>query len=295
MSCHCPPVKQPPVIEEKVSVEIDVLKTAAKMLVEKITKWSVETCAMFYADSIVKLIKLGYTIEIPESEKSEEVALRVLRGLGHIEYFYWRNKRYVIVTPLGDTVRDFIKDPKTPEDAKLHALIVSSLPFSTKMRVVYGLYYIHGISPGGFYATLKDKLFAYDWENKLRYYSGVERLALEVLLEMVYTRGSSEVAVSETEILTTIIHTYASQFGGKQKLNELFRALNHHLRYKHRDRFEYASAAWEALKPGVYLKIDEALKKYGLSALKPLIDRLESKFTSIEYALYCLYSLPTKI
>jgi hypothetical protein len=277
------------------AVEADVLRTAVKMLAERITKWSTDLCITFNADSISRLIKSGAAFEIPEGEKHEEVAVRILRGLGHIEYFYWQNRRYAIVTPLGDIVRDFIKNPKTHEDAKLHALIISSLPFSTKMRVVYGLYYTHGISPGGFYATIRDKIFRYDFDRKIPYYGGVERLALEVLLEMVYTRGSSDVAVSETEILATIIDAYAEQLGGKRNLNELFRALNHRLRFKHKDRFEYEAAAWEALAPGSYLPLDKALEKYGLTALKPLIDRLDSKFTGIEYTLRCLYSLPPKL
>jgi hypothetical protein len=289
------------IITDRIRIEdLGVLRIAIEMLLKRFTKPPVTRCVMYTADSIARLIesytdRLAYVVEVPEGAIGtiDEAALRILRGLGLVELLYWKNQRYAILTPLGEVVRDFVKDERLPEDARLHALIISSFPFSTKMRVVYGLYYMHGVGYDGFYATLKDKIFRYDWERKLWYYEGVERLALEVLMEMVFTRaGYSEKAVSETELLTMLLDVYALRFGGKQRLNELFRAVNHHLRFKHRDKFNYEVAAWEALAPGVYLILDKVLEEHGLTALRPLIDRLDKEFASIEYALYCLYMLP---
>jgi hypothetical protein len=302
----CPSVVKLPagVIADRVRIEdLGILRTTIEMLVKRFTKPPVTRCIMYTADSIARLVesyteRTTYVIEVPEGEFGavNEAVLRILRGLGHIELLYWKNQRYAILTPLGEAVRDFVKDERIPENARLHALIISSFPFSTKMRVVYGLYYMHGVGYGGFYATLKDKIFRYDWERKLWYYEGVERLALEVLMEMAFTQaGHSEKAVSETELLTMLLDTYAMQFGGKHQLNELFRAVNHHLRFKHHDKFSYEVASWEALAVGFYLSLDKALEKHGLTALWPLIDRLDKEFASIEYTLYCLYMLPKNI
>jgi hypothetical protein len=289
------------IIAGRIRIEdIGVLRIANEMLVERFAKPPVTRCVMYTADSIAKLVesyteRTAFVIEVPEGAV-DEAALRILRGLGHVELLYWKNQRHAILTPLGWAVRDFVKDERIPEKVRLHALIISSFPFSTKMRVVYGLYYMYGIDYGGFYATLKDKVFRYDPKTRKPYYEGVERLALEILMEMVFTRaGHSEKAVSETEILTMLLDTYAMQFGGKQQLNELFRAVNHHLRFKHHDKFGYEVATWEALATGSYLSIDKALEMYGLTALRPLIDRLDKEFASIEYTLYCLYMLPKYI
>lgn len=177
-----------------------------------------------------------------------------------------------------------------------HALIISSFPFSTKMRAVYGLYYMHGVSYSGFYATLRDKLFAYDWERRLRHYEGVERPALEVMEEIVLTRaGSSKLYVSETQLLTKLLEGCLKAFnGGKEGLNELFRAVNKQLRYKHSERFAYESAAWEALRPGAYPELKDILRNYGLARLQKLVDSLDMEFTAIEYQLRCLNGLPVK-
>jgi hypothetical protein len=302
----CPSVAKLPagVIADRVRIEdLGILRIVAEMLVKRFAKPPVMRCIMYTADSIARLIesyteRATYAIEVPEGEFSalSEAMLRILRGLGHVELLYWKNQRYAILTPLGGVVRDFVKDERIPENARLHALIISSFPFSAKMRVVYGLYHMHGVGYGGFYATLKDKIFQYDWERKRWHYEGVERLALEVLMEMAFTQaGHSEKAVSETELLTMLLDMYAPRFGGKQRLNELFRAVNHHLRFKHRDKFSFDVAAWEALGPGVYPTLDKVLEEHGLTSLWPLIDRLEKEFASIEYTLYCLYTLPKYI
>jgi hypothetical protein len=299
----CPSVAKLPagIIADRVGIEdLGILRIAVEMLVKRFTKPPVTRCIMYTADSIARLVesyteRVTYVIEVPEGEFGavNEAVLRILRGLGHVELLYWKNQRYAILTPLGEVVRDFVKDERIPENARLHALIISSFPFSTKMRVVYGLYYMHGVGYGGFYATLKDKIFRYDWERKLLYYKGVERPALEVLMEMAFTRaGHSEKAVSETELLTMLLDMYAQRFGGKQRLNELFRAVNHHLRFKHHDKFDFEVAAWEALGPGVYPILDKVLEEHGLTSLRPLIDRLEKEFARIEYTLYCLCMMP---
>jgi hypothetical protein len=88
---------------------------------------------------------------------------------------------------------------------------------------------------------------------------------------------------------------YAPRLGGKQGLNEMFRAVNMHLRFKHRDKFRFDVAAWEALGPGFFSPLDRVLEERELTSLWPLIYRLEKEFASIEYALYCLYMLPKHI
>jgi len=271
-----------------------MLDRGVKMLLG-ITKFIPQYCVMYWVDGINNVVR--YLSEVPEQPGLDEVVIRILRGLGHIEFFYWKGKRYVGLTPLGDIVRGFVRDERMSmsQSIKRHAIILSSLPFSTKARVVYGLYYSHGISPGGFYGTVKSRLFDYDPKTLKRYYDGMTRLVIEVLMELVMTRGSSSYGVSETDILMLLIHNYVQQFGGKITFNnDIFKPLNYELRYKRKDRLTYMAGAWDALTPG-YKSLDEVLKKYNMTELQQLIKVLDEKFMSIEYILTCLNDLPTKL
>jgi hypothetical protein len=285
------------------------LRAALLAMLSSLEKPPIPDCPMYWADGISKIVgeKVAVTMitrrfferlakERGVHEGDLEVALHILRGLGLLEIFRLGNLRFAGLTRLGSIVRDFVRDESVPEHVKLHALVVSSFPFSTKMRVVYGLYYSHGVSYSGFYATLRDKLFAYDWERKFRYYEGVERPALEVMEEIVLTRaGSSRQYVSETQLLIKLLEGYLKVFNGnKERLNELFRAVNKQLRYKHHHRFTYESAAWEALSPGAYVELADILREHGLTQLQRLVDSLDREFTAIEYQLYCLNGLPVK-
>jgi hypothetical protein len=285
------------------------LRTALLAMLSSLEKPPIPDCPLYWADGINKIVKDRVTVtmvtrrfferlakERGVHEGDLEVALHILRGLGLLEVFRLGNLRFAGLTRLGSVVRDFVRDEDIPEHVRLHALVISSFPFSTKMRVVYGLYCMHGVGYAGFYATLRDKLFAYDWERKFRYYEGVERLALEVAEEMVLTRaGSSRRYVSETQLLTKLLEGYLKMFNGsKERLNELFRAVNKQLRYKRHDRFTYESAAWEALSPGAYVELAGILREHGLAQLQQLIDNLDREFTAIEYQLYCLNGLPVK-
>jgi len=291
------------------STTVRRLRTALLTVISSLEKPPIPDCPMYWADGINKVVKERVTVTMVTKrffeklakdggvhERDLEIALHILRGLGLLEVFRLGNLRFAGLTRLGSVVRDFVRDEDLPEYVKLHALIISSFPFSTKMRVVYGLYYMHGVSYSGFYATLRDKLFAYDWERRLRYYEGVERLALEVMGEIVLTRaGSSGRYVSETQLLTKLLEGYLKVFNGsKEGLNELFRAVNKQLRYKHSERFTYESAAWEALRPGAYSELKDILRNYGLTQLQQLVDSLDREFTAIEYQLRCLNGLPVK-
>ncbi len=285
------------------------LRAALLAVLSSLEKPPIPDCPMYWADGISKIVREKVTVtmitrrffaklakERGVHEGDLEMASHILRGLGLLEVFRLGNLRFAGLTRLGNIVRDFVRDEGVPEHVKLHALVISSFPFSTKMRVVYGLYYMHGAGYPGFYATLRDKLFAYDWERKFRYYEGVERPALEVMGEIVLTRaGSSRRYVSETQLLTKLLEGYLKVFNGnKEGLNELFRAVNKQLRYKHSERFAYESAAWEALSPGAYPELKDILQKYGLAQLQQLVDSLDREFTAIEYQLRCLNGLPVK-
>jgi len=291
------------------SVAVRRLRAALLAVLSSLEKPPIPDCPMYWADGINKIVKEKVAVtmitrrffeklakERGVHEGDLEVALHILRGLGLLEVFRSGNVRFAGLTRLGSVVRDFVGGEGLPEHVKLHALIISSFPFSTKMRAVYGLYYMHGVSYSGFYATLRDKLFAYDWERRLRYYEGVERPALEVMGEIVLTRaGSSKLYVSETQLLTKLLEGCLKAFnGGKEGLNELFRAVNKQLRYEHSERFAYESAAWEALRPGAYPELKDILRNYGLARLQKLVDSLDMEFTAIEYQLRCLNGLPVK-
>jgi hypothetical protein len=278
------------------------LDHAVTMLTRNFAVPPINYCMHYTIDDIAELVEeRRLALGIPERPVTspEEVALRILRGLGHIEIFYWKGTRYAGLTPLGGVVRDFVTDESVPRHVKTHALILSSLPFSTKMRVVYGLYYIYGLDYGGFVATLiSTTIFGYDPDLGIYPYADVGRLALEVLAEMKLTRaGRSERAISETEILAMLLEAYTRQFGGRASFNEaIFVPLNEKLRYEYYrfNRTMYKVAAWKALevKPAPTMKLDEALKRYNLTDLQPLIKRLGEKFEDIERILRCLYPMP---
>jgi hypothetical protein len=238
--------------------------------------------------------KVGYRKYQKYFLPNYSIALHILRGLGLLEVFSKGDAKFIGLTKLGKVVKDHLESARLPYVKELSAMVLASLPFSTKMRVVYGLYYMYGPDYAGFYATLRDKLFARDPSTKLRYYDGVERLCLEILYEMVLTKaGGSEVYLSETYVLTKLLEGFLKLFSGdKSKMNELFRALNKYLRFPHHNRFPYESAAWEALVPGSYLDLDEALERYKLSSIRPLMERLHEEFASIEHQLRGLYGLP---
>jgi hypothetical protein len=279
------------------------LDHAVTMLVQNFAVPPIGYCVHYAIDDIAELVEeRRLVVGIPErpATSPDEVALRILRGLGHVEIFYWKGTRYAGLTPLGEVVRDFVKDESVPRHVKTHALILSSLPFSTKMRVVYGLYYIYGLDYGGFISMLiSTTIFGYDPDFGIHPYAGVERLALEVLVETRLTdAGRSERAISETEILAMLLETYTRQFGGKASFNEnIFVPLNEKLRHEYYYWFSssmHKVAAWKALeaKPAPTIKLDEALKRYDLTDLQPLIKRLREKFGDIERILHCLYSMP---
>jgi hypothetical protein len=297
--------------KKKSRIPILLRKSILKMLLSLEKPLPSEYSIIFSADSLNKIVKsrdiivnitgsyfekLKETYDVPGLHKNDFiVALHILRGLGLIEML--SGGRVVVLTKLGDIVRSYIASAKGLSDvSKLSAMLLASLPFSTKMRVIYGLYYMYGADYAGFYNTLRDKLFTYDPRTGLNYYRGVERLGLEVLNEIVLTRaGESRDYVSETQILVSLLKGYLKLFDDdRSRLNDLFRSLNKHLRYPHRDRFKYESAAWEALAPGNYIELDKMLEKYRLKELEPLIKKLGENFTSIEYQLQGLYGLPQK-
>jgi hypothetical protein len=225
------------------------------------------------------------------------IALRILRGLGLVEVLFKGGGKLAGLTELGRVIKEYLASSKGLSNIeKLNAMLLASLSFSTKMRVVYGLYYMYGPDYAGFYATLRDKLFTYDPNTKVKFYDGMEKLGLEVLYEIVLTKaGESKLYVSETQMLVKLLEGFLKLFDeDKFKLNELFRSINKYLRYPYYDKFPYESAAWEALTPGSYLELDDALEKYKFTKLKPLIEKLRKEFTPIEYQLRGLYGLPPK-
>jgi hypothetical protein len=231
-------------------------------------------------------------------EKDITLATSILRGLGLIEVFPKGNSWVAGLTVLGSIVKDYVASSRISDSKKIEALILASFPFSTKMRVVYGLYYMYGPDYAGFYATLKDKLFTYDPQRKIRYYDGVERLGLEILHELAMTMsGGSRMYISETQLLVKMLTGYLAQekYGGnKAKLNDVFIALNYYLRYPHSNKFTYEAGAWEALAASKPRELDEIVKTYKLKEIRGLFEKLKQNYTIIEHQLRGLYGLPAK-
>jgi len=232
------------------------------------------------------------------NERDIALAANILRGLGLIEVFPRGNTWVAGLTMLGRIVKDHVASSRISDNKKIEALLLASLPFSTKMRLVYGLYYIYGPDYAGFYATLRDKLFAYDPKRKIRYYEGVERLGLEILYEVAITMaGGSRMYVSETQLLVRTLTGYLAQkkySGDKTRLNEVFITLNYYLKYPHSSKFAYEAGAWEALTAGSPRELDEVIEKYKLGEIRDLFEKLKQDYVAIEYQLRGLYGLPVK-
>lgn len=278
--------------------------------IESIKKIINDRSAMFSLskkrrEEIAKKVSATISVEKKKSkqkglvvERDIVLATSILRGLGLIEVFPKRNSWVAGLTVLGSIVKDYVASSSISDSKKIEALILASLPFSTKMRVVYGLYYMYGPDYAGFYATLKDKLFTYDPQRKIRYYDGVERLGLEILHELAMTMGGgSRMYISETQLLVKMLTGYLAQekYGGnKAKLNDVFIALNYYFRYPHSNEFTYEAGAWEALAASKPRELDEIVKTYKLKEIRGLFEKLKQNYTIIEHQLRGLYGLPAK-
>jgi len=279
----------------------------SKILVDKYRHVRpVDFCIQFSADTIDQLVRERiYVTQLPISEFTDpEVAYRILRGLGLIEIFYWKGPwrtelaRYSVLTPLGALFKDMIEGDKIRSNIVVDALVYSSLVFTTKARIVFDLYYIHHLNTRKFYETVKSRLFGGPVKRiGLAYYEGVERLAYEILHELIMTRGgTSDRFISETEIVLMFMDSFctANNYTKRHFVN-IFEALNRQFRYKHRDRFVYGAGAWEALEAADRIDLDKLINPYRLEYLKPVFERLDREFANIESILQCIYGLPLKL
>ena len=249
--------------------------TKDRTALQKLTKKNIEVFAR----------KEGITLQ------DSVFALRILRGLGLVEVFYRDNKSMIGLTRLGRVVRDFLVKAKVGKLGlkEITSTILASLPFSTKMRVIYGLYYIYGPDLRGFYNTLRSHLFG---DN----YRGLEKLGLEVLYEIALTRAKSinvmtkEDYISDTHLLITLLESFLELYEGRiERFNEVFKAINMYIRYPHFKDYRYRVAVWEALESETHLELNEVLEKYKLTYIRPLINMLLENFMSIEEQLRSLY------
>jgi len=216
-------------------------------------------------------------------------AMRLLRGLGLLEIFYLGNRRVGALTQLGGILRDYIGKEGVSDAEKALAMVLASFPFSIKMRVIYGLYYEFGESYHNFYITIKVEM--------LKEYRGLERLAFEILNELALSlAGGAKGYISETHMLVKLLNGAITLFeNDREAFNEVFRSINHYVRFPYGGKFTYELAARKALEPRLYYKLEEMLEKYGLADLLPLFNKLRENFVEIERQFNGLYGLPVKI
>jgi hypothetical protein len=277
----------------------------AKMIVDKYRHVRpVDFCMQFSADTVDQLVRERvYVTELPVSEFTDpEVAYRILRGLGLIEIFYWKGfwrteiARYSVLTPLGALFKDLAD--KIHQIPFVDALVYSSLVFTTKARIVFDLYSFYHLDTRKFYETVRSRLFGGPVKELGRaYYEGTERPALEILQELMMTRGgTSDRFISETEITLMFIDSFRKiNDYTKMHFINIFGALNRRFRHKHRDRFIYGAGAWEALRVAEPVDLDKLINPYRLERLQPVFERLDREFANIESILQCIYGLPLKI
>ena len=291
--------------------EAGELRTAMLSLLDSMTKPAIppEYTVLFSRDAVERVARATWCV-FDLRGKLEEVAAKgfaredlvlatlLLRGMGVVEVFRLDGCRWIIgLTALGELVRSALATLQAPcatDLEKVEAMLLSSLPFSTKMRVVYGLMYMHGLDYPAWYSTVRSKVFGYDPKLKIYYYYGMEKAALEALYELALTRkGASERFVSETQLLADLLSGYLDldKYGGKkERLNEVFVALNRHIRQPN-VKENYEAGAWEALAPGVAKELDEVLRLYRLERMRPLFDNLRDKFKDIEFQFHGLNGL----
>ena len=243
--------------------------------------------AVIFPLSNKRIRKLAKEADVKEGDLL--IAMRLLRGAGLLEIFYLGNRRIVALTQLGAILRDYIGKEGISDTEKALALVLASFPFSTKMRVIYGLYYEFGESYHNFYTAIKVKM--------PEEYRGLERLAFEILNELALSlAGGAKGYISETHMLVKLLNGAVTLFGNdREAFNEVFRSINHYVRFPYGDRFTYELAARKALEPRPYYKLEEVLEKHGLASLLLLFNKLKENFVEIERQFNGLYGLPIKI
>jgi hypothetical protein len=286
------------------------LRAAMLSLLDSMTKPAIPAAytALFSLDAIDRVARATWCV-FDLRGKLEEVVTKgvaredlvlatlLLRGMGMVEVYRLDGCRWIIgLTALGELVKDALAASQAQcatDLEKVEAMLLSSLPFSTKMRVVYGLMYMHGVDYPAWYSTLRNTVFGYDPKLKIYYYYGIERAALEVLYELALTRrGASERFISETQLLADLLFGYLeAKYGGdKKKLNEVFVVLNKHIRRPH-VKEHYEAGAWEALAQTVAKELDEVVMSYRLERMRGLFDKLRAKFEEIEFQFQGLNGL----
>jgi septum formation topological specificity factor MinE len=221
--------------------------------------------------------------ELNASKTEINISLRLLKGLGYIEIGEYKGYR-IFLTMLGNILKKFISKK---EYNRLDVLVIPSFAFTTKARLVYGLYYSLGSDFKAWYNALRRDLF----EDKLY---GMERIASEVLHEIVLSdAGRSPNYYPESILLVNIFSGLNKAHGNK--LIDIFRTLNKYVRFewsnKMPTRFPYKAGAWEALEILDYPNIKQIEEYMGLN-LEPLINELKENFEIIENQLIGLYGFP---
>jgi hypothetical protein len=250
-------------------------------------KYIIKNFAELVRDVRSTLVSMGLP-EVGERSLREDlnVLAHLLRGLGCIEIFEKGAVKYVAPTKLGATLRDVLGLQPTEKEIAIASLI--STAFSTKARVVFGLYGSLGLSPQNYYVTLRRTALV--WREGPNY-EGMERVALEVLGELHLTNAfSSEEYVSEAQLLLQLFRGLHDRYG--DCLIEAFKAVNRDLRFPNvKPDEKYRAGAWDLLQPGTVSSVKEIEEKCGLRGLKNALDSIRDKFVEIEQQMVALYGL----
>jgi len=217
------------------------------------------------------------------SKNHIDLSLRLLKSFGYIEILEDYKGRYALLTILGDLVKSHIENisKKRRKGATLNVLLTLVLPgliFSTKARVIFGLYYSLDHDLKSYYTSLATRIFGVE-----RRYEGLERSALEVLNEIILTRGGmSRSYISETAVLIRLFSGLRKVYG--DDLFELFRASNIYVRSRYERSYRIDIAVWDIMSTSPRLNVTDFEKKYNVE-LTALLDKLVEKFEVAETQL----------
>jgi len=249
-------------------------------------KFSVKSFADLVRDVRTALASMGLSVGESALKNDLNILVHLLRGLGCVEIFEKGGKRYVALTKLGAALREILGSQPTEREIAIAALI--STAFSTKARVVFGLFGSMGLSPQNYYVTLRRGALAWGREPS---YEGMERVALEVLAELHLTNAfSSEKYISESQLLLQLFKGLQGYYG--DRFVEAFKAVNGELRYPNvKPDARYRAGAWDLLQPGSVPSVDEVEEKCKMKGLKKAVESIRDNYAEIEHQMVALYGL----
>jgi len=244
--------------------------------------------------SMRKYILLSKNYNI--SNDVARLMLMMFRSFGLLTYLKVANRYKIIITELGEVMREFLKEVKLSNVEKFSLIFIPGLLFKTKARIITIAVLAGNKNLADLYSSIKARLF----EGKL---SDIERAAIEILDEIRLINGGritdyiteTQVALSILSFLGLINLISPSKFNinsqGKVISPSIFLGLNYEL-----TKGDLLSFRVDVESLGI-TRVNEVYQKLGIygNYLSSLMDNLKKARQRIEVDLRRYFGLPYRI